>query len=135
VEPALGVIAAAACVLRPLFKNFYDIRTYGRSNAAAHPSTYGRIRQGIGQGRSNAFEEGLELGQKKASVDRIKGAAIPDGHMTPTSYVVRAQMGEKVTRVLNKSINSSHSSQEELTGRGGIQVHKTVEVSRTQKQW
>ena len=133
-EPALGIIAAAACVLRPLFKNFYDLRTYGRSNAGRNPSTYDRIRHGIGRRRGNAFNEVLELGQKNAGIDAAGSASIYVGHTAPTSYIARNQGAEKVSRVLNKSINSSHSSQEELAERGGIQVLKTVEISRTQKQ-
>lgn len=133
----MGIIAAAACVLRPLFKNFYELSTHGGSAyGQTGSSAYGRSRKSYGGGRSNAMEKGLALSQPGNAKNGAKSTVTSQGHVTPTPQYINGQARDKkVVRILNKSISSSNnSSQEELTGVvGGIQVSKTVEVSRTER--
>lgn len=134
VEPALGIVAAAACVLRPLFKKFYDLSTRGTypSQGSAHAYALHKSRN-VGM---ITAREGLELIHDVNETNRAESVITSAGHMTSMSNHVTLQSRDsKGVTFLSKNASNS-SSQEELTPikGGGIQVHKTVEVVRTNRR-
>ena len=132
----MGIVAASACVLRPLFKKFYDLSSHGTypSRGATHPSARMRTRTG---GISIAREEGLELSNNAARINGAESIVTSGGHMTSMSNHISAQGRDKKGVTFHtKSLNSSNSSQEELAPKkgGGIQVQRTVDIVRTHRR-
>lgn len=136
-EPALGIVAASACVLRPLFKKFYDLSSHGTypSQRATQPSARGRSRTG---GISTiAREEGLELSNSATKFNGAESVITSGGHVTSMSnHICAPGKDKKGVTFLTKNVTSSNSSQEELAPRkgGGIQVQRTVDIVRTHRR-
>jgi hypothetical protein len=136
VEPSLGIVAASACVLRPLFKKFYGLSSNGgsrthQSQRATGGSTWNRVRTG---GRSQVGEESVELGKRPIENRSVITSGAPERSMTSMSNQVGAQTRDKKGMIFTaKSLGGSNSSQEELTAarEGGIQVQRTVNVVRS----
>jgi hypothetical protein len=119
IELGLGIAATAACALRPLFKKFFDLSTSatvksrGNTHTSAH---FGNRNGGTGaMGTNDDVEMALGGGKTKVTGSTSK----------PQDKYRR----EKGVRILGRS-KSNTSSEEDLTGKGGIQVHKTVEIRR-----
>ena len=120
VEPGLGIIATACCVLRPLMNKFCgssSYSTYQVENRTKHPST--RYNEGFNTIGSNTWgygvkDDGIEMDVNVTSV-------LPD-----RKGERGREWGRKVHGPVQKD-GIGNESEEELTK--GILVHKMVEIS------
>jgi hypothetical protein len=121
IEPGLGIIATACCVLRPLLKRFYGSSGYGThqiENTIDHPSTW--YYEGANTTRSNTRGYGV----KKDGIEM-------EGVVTSVLPNHKGERGREWGRKIHGSVQKDgigNESEEELT-KEGIFVHKMVEIS------
>lgn len=123
VEPGVGIIAAAALALRPLFKKFYGLSSRGTTKANAQ-SFKGS------NGQTNHKKEKLYISQD--SFEGFDDDAVEMGPAGSTSVVRTTSTSnhKKGGRFFSGKSRSSNSSDEEKGTGWKVQVEKTVEVSR-----
>ncbi|TVY34859.1 hypothetical protein LSUB1_G005407 [Lachnellula subtilissima] len=110
VEPGLGIIAASAATLRPLFRNFYSLSTRtSQSQKPSHPAA--------GRGYLQQSTQHEHQRSKSASTVSDHMELQPKTHTTATTTSIRSKdpFGDTCERE-----------------DGGIQVQRTVEVTRTE---
>ncbi|CZR50852.1 related to integral membrane protein [Phialocephala subalpina] len=110
VEPGLGIMAIGGATLRPLFRSFYNLSTRSASSHP-HPSNWRKSNSRLGYIKNQDPPSQRQI-QLRSDVRR-KG--------TVTS--IRSPFGDSSEVV--------GGGREGGTGKGGINVHKTVEVSST----
>lgn len=127
VEPRLGIIATAACVLGPLTKRFYGLSSYGTSrirDTNTHPSTW--YNKPANTTRSKTFPEDMK------SCVIVKDGIEMDEVVTSVLGNQRGERGREWTRRNPASVQRSrvgNESEEESTREGkGIIVHKMVKI-------
>jgi hypothetical protein len=127
VEPGLGIIATAACVLRPLMMRCYDLSIDGTNrirDTNTHHSTWHNER--IAPIRSKTFPDDMksyDTGNDGMEIERVVTSVLGN---------YKSEKGRERSWRNPGSMQKSrvgNKSEEELTVEGkGIMVHKTVEI-------
>ena len=137
IEPGLGIVAAGAVTLRPLFRRFYALST---RNKSSNPITASKLRNNhIPSNFQSSGQELRSVGRSqhvyKSSVGSLgdseeiqlrtdvggTGTGRGKGGVTVTSSPFADE---------NEVVQAKESSGGGESRWGGIQVHRTVEVSR-----
>ena len=140
VEPGLGIVAAGAVTLRPLFRTFYALSTRNKSSNPITASKHSKLRNS--HMPPNFQSGGQELGSVGRSQHVYKSSV---GSLGDSEEIqLRTDIGETgtgrgkggvmVTSSPFTDENEVVQTKESFGGResrwGGIQVHRTVEISR-----
>jgi hypothetical protein len=129
VEPGVGIIAAAALALRPLFKKFYGLSING-ANRAHYPFA----------GRKGELSDDTEkLSGDSGNFKGFDDDAVEVGRNGSTSVAQGSLIDSKLSRgpsLLSKLSRTSTASanNEEKSAGWQVQVERTVEVSSHNRQ-
>jgi hypothetical protein len=138
VEPGLGIVAAGAVTLRPLFRTFYALSTRNKSSnpLAASKSKHSKLKNS--HMPNNGFGSGQELGSISRGQHMYKSSV---GSEVDSEIQLRTDVeatgsgkggaGAVVTSSPFADENELQSKEGRQSGWGGIQVHRTVEISRS----
>jgi hypothetical protein len=130
VEPGLGIVATAACVLRPLVRKFYGVSNFSTNRIhkthARHPTWYNENISGNKVFPNHA--QSHQIGNEGMEMERV------------VTSVLGNHKGERAGEWTRKSPSSmqreraGNESEEELTmEENRIFVYRTVEVKRQSK--
>jgi len=103
IEPGLGIVAAAGATLRPLFRTFYALTSQRSQQRSQHASRAGYFQQ--------------------------QSASRPSIPHTKSASSISDDVEMKGT-VVTTSVGNSDAFGDLKSGEGGIQVQRTVEITR-----
>jgi hypothetical protein len=108
IEPGLGIVAAAAATLHPLFRTFYSLTTRGSQQKSVHASRAGYLQQSSNHNFSSLPKS------RSASASSLSD----DTELQQKTHTVTTSVGGKGSR----------------EDKGGIQVQRTVKITRSENE-
>ncbi|KAG0651037.1 hypothetical protein D0Z07_2499 [Hyphodiscus hymeniophilus] len=129
VEPGLGIVAAGAVTLRPLFRTFYALSTRNRSAHLASHKRNSCLPPQLQNSKLGQMEmDSRQHTYKSSVVSRGGSEEIQPGHEAG-DFGEGSKKGALVTSS-NPFVDESEAEYQSKESLGGIQVQRTVEVRR-----
>ncbi len=129
VEPGLGIVAAGAITLRPLFRNFYALSTRNRSAQLASYKRNSRLPPQFQNSKRGQVEIGSRENSSMGSV--VSQGGHEEIQLRDAARSFREGTGEGDVVVTSNPFLDENELEEQRKGSlGVIHIQRTVEVSR-----
>jgi hypothetical protein len=136
IEPGLGIVAAGAVTLRPLFRTFYAISTRNKSSAPLTASKHSRLQKSLPLRNNKLGQAELGHGQPAYKQSLRSEGGSDEMRLRSDLGSPGSGMGKGGVVVSSDPLrdeNEADREGREGTWGGGIQVRRTVEVRRGER--
>lgn len=134
VEPGLGIVAAGAVTLRPLFRTFYEFSTRNKSSAQLTASKHLKVRNSRLPSHLQSNNNQLSIGRTQHTYKGSLGSLGDSEEIQLRTDAGSTGKGKGGAAVVSSPFTDENEVEGQRNGKesrwGGIQVHRTVEVSR-----